>query len=75
MDVEETKEIREEDNHAALTLKTLMDEFDPILQQTYMPLSNFIKDYWQRRMDEVARECEHVNEASLDMIKDIGVLN
>ncbi|KAL4948590.1 hypothetical protein BDW69DRAFT_90646 [Aspergillus filifer] len=70
---EETAEIRDEDFTSILQLDSLMVEFSEKYNELAVNMSEFIKGYWQPRMDEFNAE-EEIDPEDATRIREIGVI-
>lgn len=74
MDPEEVAEVQEEDQHLALRLEALVEEFTAKYDEQKTSFHDFFFGYWWQRMDEVEEEEEEICKDDLKDIQDIGVV-
>ncbi|KAL4940874.1 hypothetical protein BDV06DRAFT_230086 [Aspergillus oleicola] len=73
LDPEEVSEIREEEFASIERLDELMLEFDQKYDELGVSMNDFLKEYWEERMDEVLRK-NIVDPEDAKQVREIGVV-
>lgn len=74
MNPDEITEIREEERYLAALLESLMEEFEVKLKEGNMTFSQFLRDYWLPRMQQVQEERDELSMEEKAEMRKIGVV-